>query len=120
MFSLGVITYQMLTGKLPYGAEAARVRNRVDLQKLRYATARGPEGNVPHWVDKAIEKAVRPDPEGRYEVLSEFTYDLRHPNPSFGAGSSRIHAEPSAAFWKAISLGLAAAVVVLLVILLGR
>ena len=36
--SLGVIAYQMLSGRLPYGAEAARVRTRAAQRKLRYAT----------------------------------------------------------------------------------
>ena len=29
MFSLGVISYQMLTGKLPYGTQIARIRTKV-------------------------------------------------------------------------------------------
>ena len=33
-FSLGVIAYQMLTGKLPYGAEAAKARTRSQLRKI--------------------------------------------------------------------------------------
>ena len=33
LFSLGVITYQMLTGKLPYGAAAAKARTRIAVQQ---------------------------------------------------------------------------------------
>ncbi len=31
----------------------------------------------------ALEKAGHPKLADRYEVLSEFTYDLAHPNPKF-------------------------------------
>ncbi|TMJ62788.1 MAG: bifunctional protein-serine/threonine kinase/phosphatase [Alphaproteobacteria bacterium] len=39
MFSLGVITYQMLTGKLPYGSQVAKARTRSQFSKLRYNSA---------------------------------------------------------------------------------
>ena len=39
MFSLGVISYQMLTGKLPYGAQIAKTRTRSQLRRLRYSSA---------------------------------------------------------------------------------
>src|SRR5204863_1115252 len=38
LYSLGVIAYQMLSGRLPYGAEAARVRSRAAQRRLEYAT----------------------------------------------------------------------------------
>ncbi len=40
MFSLGVIAYQMLTGKLPYGADSAKARTKSQFRKLRYRSAR--------------------------------------------------------------------------------
>jgi serine/threonine protein phosphatase PrpC len=36
IFSLGVIAYQMLSGRLPYGAEVARARTKARQKKLRY------------------------------------------------------------------------------------
>lgn len=50
------------------------MRSRADVDKLRYTPALSTELGIPHWVDRAIEKAVHPDPEQRYEVTSEFTY----------------------------------------------
>src|SRR4029078_11238408 len=76
LYSLGVIAYQMLSGRLPYGAEAARVRTRAAQRRLQYATLLDEQGDIPAWVDAALRKAVHPDPLQRYESLSEFVYDL--------------------------------------------
>lgn len=80
IFSLGVIACQMLTGKLPYGAEVARTRTRAAQRKLRYRSSLDEHRDIPAWIDLALRKAVHPDPRQRYAELSEFIYDLRHPN----------------------------------------
>jgi serine/threonine protein kinase/serine/threonine protein phosphatase PrpC len=82
-YSFGVIVYQMLSGKLPYGAAAPRARTRAAQRKLEYETVLNDEREIPAWVDDAIRKAVAVDPLERYEELSEFVYDLHHPNQSF-------------------------------------
>jgi serine/threonine protein phosphatase PrpC/tRNA A-37 threonylcarbamoyl transferase component Bud32 len=108
LFSLGVITYQMLSGRLPYGAEAARVRSRAAQRRLQYESLADEELAVPAWVDAAIRKAVHPDPNERYPVLSEFVYDLRHPNAALLRRPSLAERNP-VRFWKFVScaLGLA-------------
>lgn len=83
LFSLGVIAYQMLTGRLPYGAAMAKARTRSQQKKVRYDPALDEKREIPTWIDGALRKAVHPDPLKRYQELSEFTYDLRHPNQSF-------------------------------------
>jgi serine/threonine protein phosphatase PrpC/ribosomal protein L39E/predicted Ser/Thr protein kinase len=83
IFSLGVITYQMLTGRLPYGAQVAKARTRSQQKKLRYQTALDDNRDIPAWIDGTLKKAVEPDPHRRYEELSEFIFDLRHPNKTF-------------------------------------
>jgi hypothetical protein len=35
---------------------------------------------VPPWMDGALRKATALNPAHRYDTLSEFLYDLRHPN----------------------------------------
>ncbi len=119
-FSLGVIAYQMLTGRLPYGAHAAMLRSRADLARLRYQPAATPDFGIPDWVDRALEKAVHPDPVKRYEALSEFTYDLRHPNPEFATLPPRpLLTRNPVRFWQMLSLTLAGTVLVLLGLLIG-
>ena len=65
-------------------------------------------------MDDAIRKAVQPDPLQRYDDLSEFIYDLHHPNQAF-LNKTRpplIERNP-VVFWKSVSF------VLLLVIILA-
>ena len=101
LYSLGVIAYQMLSGRLPYGAEAARVRTRSAQRKLEYESL----SDIPAWVDAALRKAVHPDPLERYESLSEFVYDLRHPNATLLRPTPLVERNP-VLFWKGVSLAL--------------
>ncbi|MEO6016656.1 MAG: bifunctional protein-serine/threonine kinase/phosphatase, partial [Polaromonas sp.] len=115
MFSLGVITYQMLTGRLPYGAEVAKARTQSAQRKLRYASVLDDEREIPVWMDGVLAKAVHPNPLKRYEALSEYLYDLRHPNRAFlnRTRPPLVERHP-VAFWKGVAAILAAVVVVLL------
>ncbi|ODR92592.1 bifunctional protein-serine/threonine kinase/phosphatase [Sinorhizobium alkalisoli] len=105
LYSVGVIAYQMLTGRLPYGAAVARTRNRRQQQKLRFSSLREIRPDVPDWVEGAIRKAVHPDPAKRYQVLSEFVYDLSHPNPNMVATDpqSLMDRNPLL-FWKCLTV----------------
>ena len=116
LFSLGVITYQLMTGRLPYGADASKIRTPADRRRLRYVSARDADGRVPMWVDAVLARAVDPDPARRPQVLSEFLHDLRRPGPRERAAARRplIERDP-VLFWKAVSGLLATALVALLV-----
>lgn len=115
LFSLGVIAYQMLTGRLPYGAEVAKSRSEAAQRKLRYAPVLDINRKIPHWVDEAIRKAVHSNPRKRYEELSEFVFDLHHPNKAFlhKTRLPLIERHP-AAFWKGVSFVLTVIVVALI------
>jgi serine/threonine protein phosphatase PrpC len=117
MFSLGVITYQMLTGKLPYGTQIAKARTRSQFNKLRYSSAVDDSSEIPAWIDGALRKAVHPDPYKRYESLSEYTFDLRHPNAKYlNASPTPLMERNPLLFWKCTTAILACIVVVLLAI----
>ncbi len=83
IFSLGVIAYQMLTGRLPYGAQVAKTRTKSQQKKLKYKSLLDGYREIPTWIDGALKKAVHPDPYQRYDELSEFVFDLRHPNKAY-------------------------------------
>jgi len=115
LYALGVIAYQMLTGRLPYGADAATATTRARQRKLVYRTALDDRSETPAWIDGVLRKAVHPDPAKRYRELSEFLYDLRHPHRQ-AAGIRRrplIDRNPLA-FWQGLSALLALAVLILL------
>ncbi len=114
-FSLGVITYQMLSGKLPYGTQVAKTRTKSAQRKLNYRTVLDEERDIPAWIDDAIKKAVHPDPYKRYDALSEFLYDLRKPSRTFISKTRPplIERNP-VAFWQGISLILTGIILYLL------
>ena len=115
LFSLGVVTYQMLTGRLPYGAQVARARTRSDFNRLVYGPASHGGRDIPIWVDRTLERAVHPNPFKRYDSLSEFLFDLRHPNTKYLTTSSTPLIERNPVlFWKCTTLVLALVVVLLL------
>lgn len=115
IYSLGVIAYQMLSGQLPYGAEVPKARTRAAQRKLRYCSVLHEEREIPAWVDDALRKAVHPDPWQRYGELSEFMYDLHHPNPDFlrQTRPPLIERHP-VLFWKTVSFVLLVLLVVLI------
>ena len=120
LFSLGVITYQMLSGRLPFGAEVAKSRTKAAQGRLQYASVLHEDRDIPAWIDGVLAKAVHPNPLKRYEALSEFVYDLRHPNAAFLSSTRASLAERHPArFWKGVSCILAVLVVVLLFMRFG-
>jgi len=101
IFSLGVVTYEILTGKLPYG----QINLKRDERKLRYRPADQYNSDIPAWFDGALRKAVHPDPAHRYESLSEFIGDLSRPNPAFVKSefAPLLERNPTS-FWRGVAI----------------
>jgi serine/threonine protein phosphatase PrpC len=115
LFSLGVITYEMLTGKLPYGAQVARTRTKAQQRRLAYTPAREANPQVPAWIDDVLERAVHVDLYKRHEALSEYLHDLRHPKENYSNSSFKPLLERNPlVFWKVLSLILGCIVLLLL------
>jgi len=121
IFSLGVLTYHLLTGRLPYGAQVARARTKSAQNQLQYDSVLDDDREIPAWIDGVLRKAVHPNPAKRYAELSEFLYDLRHPNQEFlqRTRPPLIERNPLV-FWKSVSALLAVAVLALLAVVSGR
>lgn len=116
LFSLAVITYQMLSaGKLPYGVQVSQARTRTAQNKLQYVSVLHDDREIPAWVDYALKKGLESNPQKRYGELSEFTFDLRHPNKEFLSKTAPpLMERDPVLFWKIVSLTLAIIIVVLL------
>ena len=114
-FSLGVIVYEMLTGRLPYGNDVSRIATVRQRRRLRYRPAASGDRAVPEWLDLALRRAVHPDPARRFDALSEFVAALRVPPPGHGRSAPRPLAERDPVrFWQAVSAALALTLVILL------
>ena len=119
LYSLGVIAYEMLTGRLPYGAEMARAKTRSQQRRVHYAPALDENREIPAWIDAALRKAVRPDPDKRYGLLSEFIHDLRNPNVGLMSQPTPLIEKNPLLFWRLLSLALAVLVLGLLHLLVA-
>ena len=95
----------------------AALRAKSAQKKLVYKSVLSEEREIPAWVDAALRKAVHPDPFERHEELSEFIYDLSHPNKDF-LNKTRpplIERNP-VIFWKSVSFVLMLALLVVSVV----
>jgi serine/threonine protein phosphatase PrpC len=116
LFSLAVMVYQMFAeGKLPYGVEVPKTRTKAAQKKLKYDSIYTEENQFPIWIEEALKKALAPDPGERYEVVTEFIFDLRHPNQAFLNKKRPPFLERNPVLlWKGISFVLALIIVAIL------
>ncbi|MCG7497226.1 protein kinase [Vibrio sp. Of7-15] len=80
IFSLGVIIYEMLTGKLPYKPYGSHTITHTRHHNFIYQPAQNHRNDLPQWLDHTLKKACHPSPAQRYQAMSEFHQDLSTPN----------------------------------------
>jgi len=75
MYSLGVVLYELLTGRRPFIAENlnALLKKIVELEAIRPSEVRR---ELPKALDGVILRAMRKNPEERYPTWSEFALEL--------------------------------------------
>ena len=83
LFSLGILTYFLLSGRYPYSTQVAQAKTLSKQRSLYYHPVRDEDSEIPVWVDYAIQQAVHPLPESRHSDVFEFMHNLRHPSHAF-------------------------------------
>lgn len=83
LYSLAVLTYYLLSQRFPYGTQVAKATTLAAQHKLKYQTVLAADREIPSWIDATLKRALHPNPDKRYQDISEFLYNLRHPNPAF-------------------------------------
>jgi len=76
LFALGVVLYELATGKLPFGEPDSDVRNRFWLDPVPPAVL-APQ--VPPWLQEIILRCLETEAERRYQSAAHVAFDLRHP-----------------------------------------
>ena len=106
LFSLAVIVYEMITGKLPYKERSATAPQLKSFYEFSYTPSKHYRKDVPVWVEAALQKALQPNPEFRYDTFSEFMQDLSTPNRTLESNFQQrpvIEKNP-VLFWQLIAL----------------
>lgn len=78
VYALGVMLYEMATGKLPFGRpeKLKGVRKRLWFDPDPPRAIR-PE--IPEWLQEIILRAIEVDPAKRYQSAAQLLFDLQHP-----------------------------------------
>jgi len=104
LFSLAVLSYHLLSGEFPYGTQVARCTTVAAQHRLNYRSVLSETREIPAWIDATLKKALQPNPLRRHEALSEFVYELRHPNPDYvNATRAPLMERYPVRFWQSVS-----------------
>jgi nucleotide-binding universal stress UspA family protein len=78
VFALGVVLYELATGRLPFGAPGslAALRKRLWRDPPR---PRALVPSVPEWLQEVILRCLEPDPANRYPSAAQAAFDLANP-----------------------------------------
>ncbi|MGF1714039.1 bifunctional protein-serine/threonine kinase/phosphatase [Photobacterium chitinilyticum] len=80
LFSVGVIVYEMLTGKMPYKMPYQQIFDDKQSRRYDYISVLKNRQDLPAWLDLVLKKVCHPSPKTRYQVISEFIQDLSTPD----------------------------------------
>ena len=75
LFAVGLIFYELLTGKMPYKAESA-VASLIKRNQERAIPVTDHDGTIPLQLSNMVSKCLERDPALRYQTASELLQDL--------------------------------------------
>ncbi|MDP7593174.1 MAG: bifunctional protein-serine/threonine kinase/phosphatase [Litorilituus sp.] len=104
LYALATITYEIFTGKLPYGNKIEECQTAFEYDRLRYISASEANPIIPTWFDRTLEKGASFDLEQRYTNIPEFIKDLKNPNPEYLLDDPKVNKnKPQILFWQLLS-----------------
>ncbi len=96
LFTLGLILYELLTGKAPYGAESA-VASLIKRTQERAIPVSDHDGTIPRPLSNIVSKCLERDPKLRYQTAAELLRDL---DAYSGKGAAaNLHFQPAVEPW---------------------
>ncbi len=104
IYALATITYELFTGKLPYGEKIENCVSKTDFDKLRYTSASSYNPVIPLWFDRALKRGVTLQLPARYCSLSDFIQDITQPNPEYLHDDPAIQNSRGLMFWQVMSV----------------
>jgi eukaryotic-like serine/threonine-protein kinase len=78
LFALGVLLYELATGKLPFGDPQTYAGMRDRLWRVP-EPPRAANPAVPPWLQEIILRCLEPEADARYQSAAHIAFDLRHP-----------------------------------------
>ncbi|MCI2282967.1 protein kinase [Colwellia sp. MSW7] len=104
LYALATITYEIFTGKLPYGDKIEECQTAFEYDRLRYISATVANPIIPIWFDRTLARGVSFDLEQRYDNIPEFIQDLKKPNPTYLLDDPKVTKNKSQVlFWQLLS-----------------
>ncbi|MBW3565408.1 MAG: protein kinase [Acidobacteria bacterium] len=95
IWALGVVLFEMLTGRLPFKGERTESMIHSILSEEPYRASSLRSG-LPPRIDNVIQKALAKDPKRRYEKMADLIADLQEMSSGVGSGEVTVQraAEP--------------------------
>lgn len=104
VFSLAVLAYEMLTGTEPFSGKLNTCRTAKAYLKTKYIPCFDINPLVPIWIDCAIKKGLRFQPERRHEDVLELLHELQNPNPKYKSNHNAVLMDKNPLlFWQVFS-----------------
>ncbi|MFT6986692.1 MAG: serine/threonine protein phosphatase PrpC [Psychromonas sp.] len=121
LFSIAVISYELLCGELPYQSSNSSLR-RARHNSWKYRSIQQFRADIPEWIDAALKKASHPVLAKRYGAMSEFITDLYTPNKNLikERESFSLMERNPIKFWQSLSLVFLGIALFELLLLLGK
>lgn len=105
IFSLGVMLFEMLTGKQPFNGKLETCRTQKAYVNSQYIDAYEFNPLVPFWLNNTIKKSLSINPARRHADVSELLHELKNPIQQHNKPNKQLLIERNPErFWQVMSL----------------